>query len=164
MTEVLREPVPGLGDGRDTVTCPECGTRSALDVLRRDASAFCPRCDFPLFWAQRTAGVVPAEVDDDAPRRRAPGIEGEVAGLVVPCPGCGEPHASARGTCVRCGADLTPPPPPVLPAPPAPEPEPQVVVVREQVPCTHQPAWLVGVLSGVLGAGLMFVVCAIAFG
>ena len=162
MTEVVRDPVAGLGGGRDVVTCPECGTRTSLDLLRRDASAFCARCDFPLFWADRGSATGAGASYDDAPHRRAPGVEGEAAGVTVPCPVCGEPHASARGTCVRCGADLSPPPPPVVPLPPAPEPEPQVVVVREQVPCTHPRTWVVALVSALLASGLTYVVVAVA--
>ncbi|MBF0687306.1 MAG: hypothetical protein IR158_05990 [Cellulomonas sp.] len=168
MTEVVREPVlgVGLGEGRfvdtvtptDTVTCPECGTRSTLDLLRRDASAFCPQCDFPLFWADRGAARAAASDVDQGPVRRSPGVEGEVAGVVVACLVCGEHNAHARGPCVRCGADLTPRPAPVLPPPPAPEPEPQVLEVLVPVPCTHPRTWVVALVSALLGAGVAFVV------
>lgn len=172
MTEVVREPVPGLsardgvpaGASVDTVTCPECGTLSALDLLRRDASGFCPQCDFPLFWAERGPGRVDAATVDLGPVRRSPGVEGEVAGVAVACPTCGEHNAHARGPCVRCGADLTPPPPPVLPPPPAPEPEPRVVHVPVAVACGHPRTWVVALVSALLGAGVAFVLAALLLG
>ncbi|MBO3088033.1 hypothetical protein [Cellulomonas dongxiuzhuiae] len=162
MTEVMREPVPGMGrtagGGTDTVTCPECGTRAALDLLRRDASAFCPQCDYPLFWADRGGARAAASDADPAPVRRSPGVEGELAGVVVACLVCGEHNAHARGPCVRCGSDLTPRPAPVLLPPPAPEPAPQVVQVPVAVPCAHPRTWVVALLAALLGAGVAFVV------
>jgi len=188
MTEVLREPVPGLGRERsadtvrpapvpaaqvgpvgvvrptETVTCPECGTRSALDLLRRDASGFCPQCDFPLFWAERGPGRTDVATSDPGPVRRSPGVEGEAAGVVVACLTCGEHNAHARGLCVRCGADLTPPPAPVPPLPPAPEPEPQVVHVAVPVPCAHPRTWVVALVAALLGAGAAFVLAMVLLG
>ncbi|WP_309133541.1 hypothetical protein [Cellulomonas sp.] len=136
----------------DVVTCPECGTRSVLDLVRRDASGFCPQCDFPLFWADRPGGRGARGADDPAPQRRAPGAGGEAVGVAVHCPACGEPHPVGHAVCTRCGADLVPPPPlpPVLP--PAPEPEPQVVVVRETVPCGHPRTWVVALVASLVSA------------
>ena len=170
MTEVVREPVPGLSrvptpvPAADTVTCPECGTRSVLDLLRRDASGFCPQCDFPLFWADRGTARGDAQDADDAPTRRLPGVEGELAGPGVVCPVCGEHNAHVRRPCVRCGGDLTPPAPLPAPVPPAPEPEPHVVQVPVPVPCAHPRTWVVALVSALLGAGVAFVVTVLVLG
>ncbi|MBO0920051.1 hypothetical protein J1G42_04335 [Cellulomonas sp. zg-ZUI222] len=167
MTEVVREPVlparAGAAGGTLTV-CPECGTRTALDLLRRDASGFCPQCDFPLFWADRGGAGAPHGDTDPGAVRRSPGVEGEVADVVVVCHGCGEHNGHTRGPCVRCGGDLTPPQAPLLPPPPAPEPAPVVVEVPVPVPCGHPRTWVVALVSGLLGAGAAFVAAMLLLG
>ncbi len=169
VTGAVSVPLPGAGpvpaqppDGvvvggvpvrpEDVVTCPECGTGSVLDLVRRDASGFCPQCDFPLFWADRPDGGGPRGGEDPGAERRAPGAGGEAVGVAVRCPACGEPHPVGHAVCTRCGADLAPPPP-LPPAPaPAPEPEPQVVVVREVVPCGHPRTWVVALVASLVSA------------
>ena len=127
-----------------TATCPACGTVGTVDYARRDATGFCPACDFPLFWSKDR--VVPMSADGPAPGalRRLPGTAGREALASMLCPACDEPNPATGELCVRCGAVLrpvAPEPEPVVVFEPEPEPEPEPVPER---------AWWPFVLAGVL--------------
>lgn len=116
--------------GRARYDCPGCG---AQWLARRDsgprasAAAFCPDCDFPLFWSAE--GAAAKRRSHEAARRRHPGVDGREALARIDCRVCGEPNLPDPGAdCVRCGSSLTPPPP--EPAPP----EPVTVFVEVPVP------------------------------
>ena len=119
-----------------TIACPECRTTSTVDLSRRDASDFCPTCDYPLFWARPQDRTGRAETATDDALRRQPGASGAALLATVPCPHCEELNLPNAQVCVRCGGDMVLPPPPepvpaplpvpvvVLPPAPIPEPEP----------------------------------------
>jgi hypothetical protein len=95
------------------VVCPTCNTVSHLDEVERDAGGFCSTCDFPLFWANRTAFAGPSTgVHERVGLRRLPGTEGWAIPQRIMCPVCDEPNLLTQDFCVRCGADLRPKPPP----------------------------------------------------
>jgi hypothetical protein len=114
----------------DTV-CPSCGTSGAVDFGRRDSTAFCARCDFPLFWSRDRVVLAANGAADDRGLRRLPGTAGRTALASMLCPSCHEPNPATGVTCLRCGADLypaAPEPVAVMPEPvvePAPEPQPR---------------------------------------
>jgi hypothetical protein len=114
---------PGGGDRVD-VTCPSCGTPGTADLDAREASSFCTRCDFPLFWAveRRVAGGV----GEGAGLRRLPGSAGRVALARVPCPSCTEPNPPSAQLCLRCGGPMALPEP-VTDVEPVPGPPPEPV-------------------------------------
>lgn len=105
------------------VVCPTCNTVSHLSDVERDAGSFCTTCDYPLFWAKRTAFAGNAiDLSEGAGLRRLPGTEGWAIGEKLICPVCAEPNLVTETFCVRCGADLHPKPlPPIfIPSTPAP--------------------------------------------
>lgn len=115
------------------ITCPSCATVTHLVDLRRDASEFCPTCDYPLFWARSTTFGGTNGDSAGAGLRRLPGTAGRATELFLACPNCTEPNPVSGVNCIRCGADLhpvaapppkpLPPPPPVLAPPPPPPPK-----------------------------------------
>lgn len=141
----------------ELVTCPSCQQSSWIHTRRRLSTDFCPRCDFPLFWAR--GRVLRDEGDADGSSiRRLPGTAGVVTVVTRPCPECAEPNPLAAVTCLRCGA-LMDPPPPAPPAPAAlpvlaPEPEPEPAPEPEPEP---DQSWVVAVV-------LVFALCALLFG
>ena len=112
------------------LACPSCGAvwlayGGPAPSARTSAAAFCPDCDFPLFWA--AAGAEANRRAHAASRRRFPGVDGREALASLSCRNCGEPNPpDPHANCLRCGVALTPPPPP---PPPPPEPETVYVVV-----------------------------------
>ncbi len=149
----------GEGLRGDTVSlaCPECGTVSTAHVGRRQASDFCPVCDYPLFWASGTVakGVRPSAADTT---RRAPGLAGARELAAVACPACGELNEPGAIICYRCAAVMEVPVPPV----PAPVPLPQpVVVVKEVEPCGHPPIWWVVVATAMVSVAMTITVMTI---
>jgi hypothetical protein len=116
-----------------SIPCPDCGAIGSVDPTRRDATDFCPHCDFPLFWAKDRIPIgEPADAGDDS-LRRLPGALGRVVIASVPCPHCNELNLPSAAYCARCGLSMqpvpAPPPPPPPPAPrPAPAPPPPVPV------------------------------------
>ena len=139
----------------ETVECPGCGTRSPADPNRRDASEFCPKCDFPLFWArERVVDLTGGPSTDDGAVRRLPGTAGRalLAGLV--CPACTEHNVVTAQVCVRCGADLHPAPVVPVQRQPEPVPEPEPEPVAEPFDWTW---WLVAAGLLLLGAVVLIV-------
>ena len=119
-----------------SVTCPECGTHSEIMNGRRDASDFCPSCDFPLFWSRTAIAVRGADDDSGDALRRLPGTSGKGVSYSVPCPTCGELNLPTAWVCLRCAGSMAPPPP-LVPAPvpqPVPVPAPEPVAPLEEEP------------------------------
>lgn len=114
----------------EVIVCPECGTPSPVTLSHRDARDFCPRCDYPLFWARPQDRAGDEQDGADDARWRSPGASGALLLATVPCPACAELNLPSAVTCIRCGADMTPPPPP----PPVPVPMPVPVVVAPPPP------------------------------
>lgn len=125
--------------GRQTTTCPDCGT-----PVRPDRERLCPSCGYPLVFLREapdpggsgpartpgeqgdTTNITPAKREvldavttvDDAP---LPAV-GE-----IDCPRCGERNPMERVRCQRCGLELNTPqlaPPPLPPPAPPPAPNP----------------------------------------
>ena len=73
------------------VTCPECMTVTTLERIQRHAGEFCPKCDFPLFWAREGILALAATgASSDEAMRRRPGVGGRRAIGTKVCPTCGE--------------------------------------------------------------------------
>lgn len=122
-------PLPGYGDARPRLACPECGTEAVVSLNRRDAVDFCAQCDFPLFWTPTEIRFGDDRRTAEDSLRRLPGTAGRVTVGSVPCPHCQEANGLAAVTCIRCGLPMVvaaaPPPPPApvpLAAPAEPEP------------------------------------------
>ncbi|GEL95055.1 hypothetical protein [Cellulomonas composti] len=139
------------------VTCPECGTVSAVRATARLASDFCPSCDYPLFWARPQSSALAEDESDDA-RWRAPGASGSVLASTLACPSCAELNSPTAVTCVRCGESMTPPPPAPVPAPPAPQPVVVVQAPPEQIPCDHPDTWWVVVLTATVSVAVTLLI------
>jgi hypothetical protein len=98
-----------VGSGEVEVECPGCGLLLVGESPRPTAAWFCPKCDFPVFWASPNP-------EPSAPQRRArrrlPGTAGrEVLGSEE-CWNCGERNEPGIGVCPRCAATLPKPTPP----------------------------------------------------
>ncbi len=141
---------------RDQVTCPECGTVGVVALTRRDATDFCQKCDYPLFWTPARIMLGTDQVSEDS-LRRLPGTGGRVTVGSIPCPHCSEANTLTAQVCVRCGGLMNPPPPPE----PEPEPEPEPVVELppppppEPSPSTPWWVWVVGAATVLLLIALM---------
>ena len=106
------------------VECPGCGMILVGDQPRPSAEWFCPRCDYPVFWASPPATDGP---DTQArARRRLPGTSGRQALGADPCWYCGEMNEKSATACLRCAA--------TLPKPVPPQPEHATVTVEVPVP------------------------------
>jgi hypothetical protein len=123
------------------VACPGCGTVTRLDTIARTADEFCPKCDFPLFWAP--AAMAAPGVDGgplDASLRRLPGTAGRTMVATIVCPTCAEPNPVRNQLCLRCGGVLRPLPEPE-PAPLPPPPPPHVQVLPPPPPPPKRVVW-----------------------
>ncbi len=113
---------------RESITCPECGTVSNVQLTRRESGDFCAKCDFPLFWTPATIQLGEGATDG-ATLRRLPGTGGKQTVASTPCPHCREANSITANTCVRCHLPMVvaapPPPAPVYVAPPPPMPAPK---------------------------------------
>jgi hypothetical protein len=141
-TETAR--IDASGTGMDVVVeCPQCGLICEGVDPRPTAAWFCPRCDYPLFFA---APVPPALVTSDAARRRLPGTDGREMLAAEACWACGELNPPGLSYCGRCGSELVRP---RL----APLEEPQPVII-ESPPLIYVarrwPLILTGVATGTL--------------
>lgn len=137
------EPSPPA-DARVSTECPSCGTVGWVDFARRDASAFCVVCDYPLFWARERVSVAGDEPGDGGSLRRLPGTAGRAALASLLCWNCTEPNPPAGVSCLRCGADLSGPPAPVVQDAPVPE-----LAVTEVAPDKPFRWWPYIVASGI---------------
>lgn len=137
---------PSAGGMAERVVCPRCGTAGVVDLARRDATGFCARCDYPLFWAVRQSAGGAADAGDDA-RRRLPGTVGAQTIASLPCPHCAEPNPPRAQVCLRCGRPMV-----VVPEP---APVPVTVVVPPPAPVPppepwRAPFWLVLFVVGLI--------------
>lgn len=134
------------------ITCPECGQRTELLAVRRDAGEFCSHCDFPLFWAASSIPAMAPGANSSTTLRRLPGAGGRRRIGSKICPDCGELNPMGETHCIRCTADLHPKPPPVVVATP---PPPAPVAIPEPDPGTRWDYWILG---GLLIASIVFAV------
>lgn len=160
---ITPDPAPSAGPSRIAsgnqhhpiaITCPDCGASAMVELTRRDALDFCPRCDFPLFWARDQVVIgEPIDSNDDA-LRRLPGTLGRVVIASSPCPHCNEPNLPTATLCVRCGLSLQ------ASAPPSP-PQPRQITLPEppMEPLEDEPhrwwIWLLVLLTLLLVAGIV---------
>ncbi len=115
-----------VAGGEVEVECPGCGLLLVGNSPRPTAAWFCPRCDFPVFWASGSPDPAPAQ---RRARRRLPGTAGRDTLGAAPCWHCGEQNEPGSKTCIRCAASL--------PKPAAPAPEPVVVERDRLVPAPY---------------------------
>lgn len=138
---------PDPTTGEVEVECPGCGLLIVGDSPRPTAEWFCPRCDFPVFWASPAAP--PASSPQRRARRRLPGTAGREVVGGGPCWNCGEYNEPGQAPCLRCAA--------TLPKPKEPQLEPVVVEVERLVPVPHAlpiSTWPF-VVAGTLGGASM---------
>jgi hypothetical protein len=110
------------------IECPGCGTVTRLDTIGRTADEFCPKCDYPLFWAPAALAAPAIEGGPlDTSLRRLPGTAGRTMVATIVCPTCAEPNPVRNELCHRCRGILRPEPEPE-PAPAPPPPPPQLYV------------------------------------
>lgn len=144
------------------IECPGCQVPTDLDRAEARAESFCPRCDYPLFWAVDEEHAVVERAGNGADQldptlRRRPGSAGRRA-PGEPCRACGELNLRRAVFCIRCGTELHPPPP----APPEPEPAPAppvpAPVVVAEPPRARWPLRPVAVaLAGIIAlSGVLF--------
>jgi hypothetical protein len=135
------------------VECPGCGLVVVGSDPRASAEWFCPRCDYPLFFAVRPAPPEPDAARRGA-RRRLPGVKGRASSTAGPCWNCSEWNEAGVAACLRCAATL---PKPVPPRPGPFEtfeaPEPELV----EVEVLYWPPIVISVVGGFL-AGVAFLV------
>ncbi|MFT5221759.1 MAG: DNA-directed RNA polymerase subunit RPC12/RpoP [Glaciecola sp.] len=92
------------------VVCPGCGMTLVGESPRATAAWFCPRCDYPLFWATDAgSSASAASVGSRAARQRLPGTGGRVVLGAEPCWHCGEMSKLGEVECRRCAATLPKP-------------------------------------------------------
>lgn len=101
------------GTGEVEVECPGCGLVVVGDSPRPTAAWFCPRCDYPLFWASPPP---PDQPPSGRARRRLPGTGGRTVVGAEACWYCGEMNEPGTTACFRCAATLPKPPPPQVEA------------------------------------------------
>lgn len=138
---------PGPGAGEVEVECPGCALVVVGDQPRPTAAWFCPRCDYPLFWA----APPPKQPPSERARHRLPGTGGRSVVGAEACWHCGEMNGPGVSECFRCAA--------TLPKPVAPVPEVAVAVETTTVPLpvpfptVSWPFVAAGLLAG-LAAGI----------
>lgn len=138
---------PAATSGTDVeVECPGCGLVLVGDSSPRPTAAwFCPRCDYPVFWA--TPPPDDGSNGQRRARRRLPGTGGLQALGALACWHCGEMNDPGITSCLRCAATLP------KPLPPPPEPvwvEVQVPVPMPQV--VESATWPFVAATGLAGA------------
>jgi hypothetical protein len=111
------------------LTCPGCGSEVESDPRSKSSEAFCPKCDYPLFWARSAEGNEIIDSDTaDTTLRRLPGAGGRQAIASAECPTCAELNLIDAQVCIRCGGPM------VLQATPEPEPEVELQLDPEPEP------------------------------
>lgn len=110
--------------GEVEIQCPGCGLTVLGERPRPTAAWFCPRCDYPLFWAAEPPERPHAP--SRAARRRLPGTGGRETIGAEPCWHCGEMSEPGDTECGRCAATL---PKPRAPRVRVPEPVPVPIPV-----------------------------------
>ncbi len=138
---------PGPGGGEVEVECPQCALVVVGDQPRPTAAWFCPRCDYPLFWA----APPPKQAPSARARHRLPGTGGRSVVGAEACWYCGEMNEPGAGECFRCAATL---PKPVAPVPEVmAEVETTAVPLPVPFPTVTWPFVAAGLLAG-LSAGI----------
>lgn len=138
------------------IVCPECGQATSFVAIRRAADEFCPKCDYPLFWAPSAIPMATPGSTNLATLRRLPGAGGRQRVGSKVCPECGELSPLTETHCIRCGADLDPKPAP----PPEPAPIREVVVPPPPPPAVpKRPWWIVPAL---VVSSIVLLICLIA--
>lgn len=140
--------IDAFGSGVDvTVECPQCGLICEGVDPRPTAAWFCPRCDYPLFFA---APVPPSEISSDAARRRLPGTDGREMLGAEPCWACGELNPTGLTYCGRCGSELVRPR-----LAPLEEPEPIIIEAPPLIYVARRwPLILAGVAGGIVATAV----------
>lgn len=93
--------------GEVEIECPQCALVVVGDSPRPTAAWFCPRCDYPLFWASPPAPDAPGH---NRARRRLPGTGGKQVVGAAACWNCGEMNDLDVRACSRCSVTLPKPP------------------------------------------------------
>lgn len=133
------------------VECPGCGLVVVGSDPRASAEWFCPRCDYPLFFARKPAPPEPDGARKGA-RRRLPGVKGRAPVAAGTCWNCGEWNEAGVTACLRCAATLPKPTPPQLgPFETVEVPEPELV----EVEVMYWPPVVISVVGGFV-AGMAF--------
>lgn len=138
-------------DGEVEVECPGCGLLLVGHAPRPSAEWFCPRCDYPVFWASPPRDEETSR--SRRARRRLPGSQGREVLGAVSCWHCGEHVEPDATVCLRCAA--------TLPRPTPPDPVPEVVTIEVERPLpvpypARTAVWpfVLGALLGGLALGL----------
>jgi hypothetical protein len=122
------------------VVCPGCSTASYHARIQRDASMFCPDCDYPLFWDPSLVGSNAGGTGTSGDTlRRLPGTSGRPAGSSLACPKCDAENYVTAEICIRCGADLRPAP--VVAPRPLPPPRPPALPAEPEPPQQRRVEW-----------------------
>ena len=133
------------------VECPGCGLVVVGSDPRASAEWFCPRCDYPLFFARKPAPPEPDGARKGA-RRRLPGVKGRAPVAAGACWNCNEWNEAGVTACLRCAATLPKPTPPQLgPFETVEVPEPELV----EVEVLYWPPIVISVVGGFV-AGMAF--------
>ena len=133
------------------IECPGCGLVVVGSDPRASAEWFCPRCDYPLFFARKPAPVEPDGARKGA-RRRLPGVKGRAPVAAGACWNCNEWNEAGVTACLRCAATLPKPTPPQLgPFETVEVPEPELV----EVEVMYWPPIVISVVGGFI-AGMAF--------
>ena len=147
-----------------TITCPSCGTASALDRLNRTAEEFCRKCDYPLFWAPVPTTLEFLNGDGEATAettlRRLPGANGRRAVASIPCPTCSELNAPTTLVCHRCGGPMVLV---VLEPEPEPEPEEELEAPPEMIEIPDERSnlwWWIALVTGLVVVTVLVVLLA----
>ncbi len=146
-----------IGTGVEVVVeCPQCGLVCEGVDPRPTAAWFCPRCDYPLFFA---APVPPVAVNNAAARRRLPGTDGREMLAAEACWACGELNPPGLSYCGRCGSELVRPR-----LAPLEEPEPIVIESPPLIYVARRwPLILTGIAAGAV-ATVVAVLVAVGLG
>jgi ribosomal protein L40E len=136
--------IDAVGSGVEvTVECPQCGLICEGVDPRPTAAWFCPRCDYPLFFA---APVPPSQVSSEAARRRLPGTDGREMLVADACWACGELNPPRMTYCGRCGSELVRPR-----LAPLEEPQPIIIEAPPLIYVARRwPLILTGVAAGIV--------------
>jgi ribosomal protein L40E len=136
--------IDAVGSGVEvTVECPQCGLVCEGVDPRPTAAWFCPRCDYPLFFA---APVPPSQVSSEAARRRLPGTDGREMLAADACWACGELNPPGMTYCGRCGSELVRPR-----LAPLEEPQPIIIEAPPLIYVARRwPLILTGVAAGIV--------------
>ena len=126
------------------IVCPGCSQVVSFVAIRRSSDEFCPKCDYPLFWAPTAVPMATPGSTNLATLRRLQGAGGRQRVGTRVCPECGEHNPIAETHCIRCVAELDP-----KPVVPEPEPEPVVQLLVPPPPPAPpgRPWWVIPAIA-----------------